>query len=92
MTQSNRRYTKGDCYAICEFLTWLVQDYRTNIREIADEIGYEHKYIIELLERLYFGIDSVIAEEQDEHDYTEQMAEILELKHIKGDEDDTKSY
>lgn len=82
---NDRKYTKGDCYAICEFLCWLIQDYRTEIRTIADELGYPQDKMIELLERLHNDVDSVIGQEQDENNYTEQMAEIMELKHIKGE-------
>ena len=82
------KYTKGDCYAICEFLSWLIQDYRTEIRTIADELGYPQDSIIKLLERLHNDVDGVIGQEQDESDYTEQMAYIMELTLIKGHKDD----
>ena len=85
---NDRKYTKGDCYAICEFLSWLIQDYRTEIRTIADELGYPQDSMIKLLERLHNDVDSVIGQEQDERDDTDQMADILELKHIPGHDDD----
>ena len=83
----DRKYTKGDCYALCEFLSWLIQDYRTEIRTIADELGYPQDRTIELLERLHNDIDSVIGQEQDENDYTEQMADIMQIVHISGHND-----
>lgn len=84
---SDRKYTKGDCYAICEFLCWLIQDYRTEIRNIADELGYPQDSMIKLLERLHNDVDSIIGQEQDECDYTEQMADIMQLVHISGHDD-----
>lgn len=77
-------YTKGDCYALCEILDALLMDHKDTIKSIADDTGYEARHVTELLERLDLGIDKIIATEQAENDYTEQMAEIMELKHIKG--------
>ena len=88
MADNDRKYTKGDGYALCEFLSWLIQDYRTEIRTIADELGYPQDSVIKLLERLHNDVDSVIGQEQNERDYTEQMADIMQIVHIPGHDDD----
>lgn len=81
-----RKYTKGDCYAICEFLENLLSTQQVAIACVADELGYEPDYVLGLLKSLLYDTDSIIGDEQDENDYTEQMAEIMELKHIKGEQ------
>lgn len=82
---SDRKYTKGDCYAICEFLENLLLTQTVAIAYVADELGYETNRMVALLSKLANDINDIICDEQDENDYTEQMAEIMELKHIKGE-------
>ena len=83
----DRKYTKGMCYALCEFLETLTRDSPFVIADICDVLGYETNYMIELLQRLNSDINNVICDEQDQSDYTEQMAQIMEIKHIKDDND-----
>ena len=85
MKNTNRRYTKGDCYAICEFLECLLRDCNYVITDICSALDYPDKPIKELLQRLAGDINDTICDEQDEQDYTEQMAEIMEITHIKGE-------
>lgn len=82
-----RKYTKGMCYALCEFLDALTQYNQDMISDISKELGYEFDCMRELLSRLSSDIDSIIGDEQDERDDTDQMAQIMELKHISGHND-----
>lgn len=84
---SDRKYTKGDCYAICEFLDELTNHNHDMISDICDELGYDFGRMCDLLCRLSSDVDSVICDEQDERDYTEQMAEIMQIVHIPGHDD-----
>lgn len=81
------RYTKGDCYALCEFLEYLTRQDRPRIRKIATELGYETKRMTELLEMLADDVDTIIATEQSHRDDTDQMAIIMKLTHIEGHDD-----
>ena len=85
---SKYRYTKGDCYAICEFLDALTNHNIDMISDISDELGYEFEPMCNLLCRLSSDIDRIIAQEQSERDDTDQMADIMELTHIEGHDDD----
>lgn len=84
---SDRKYTKGDCYALCEFLECLCRDCGYVIADVADALGYEPNRMTELLQRLDCDINNVICDEQDERDYTEQMADIMQIVHISGHND-----
>ena len=84
----DRKYTKGMCYALCEFLESLWRDCDYVIADICDTIGYEKDTMIAILQKLDCDIDSVICDEQDERDDTDQMAQIMEIKHIKGESDE----
>ena len=88
MEHKDRKYTKGDCYALCEFLDALTLYNADIITDIAKELGYTGERMRELLICLSCDIDGIIGDEQDENNYTEQMAEIMELKHIKGAENE----
>lgn len=84
LAHKDRKYTKGDCYALCEFLESLLRDCDYVIADIADALGYEKDRMMNLLQDLASDVNAVICDEQDECDYTEQMADIMEIKHIKG--------
>lgn len=83
----DRKYTKGMCYALCEFLESLVRYNQDDIADIAETIGYEKDTMIELLDKLSSDINAVICDEQDERDDTDQMAQIMEIVHIPGHDD-----
>lgn len=83
----DKKYTKGMCYALCEFLESLWRDCDYVIADICDEIGYEKDTMIAILQKLNCDIDSVIVDEQDERDDTDSMAQIMEIKHISGHND-----
>lgn len=82
----DRTYTKGDCYALCEFLEVLLKDHKRVVFNIADYLGYEHDSMLNTLARLASDFNNTIFDEQNECDYTEQMADIMQIKHIKGGE------
>lgn len=84
---SDRKYTKGDCYAICEFLEKLISTQQVAIACVADELDYGTHRMIALLQKLDDDINDVICDEQDERDYTEQMAEIMQIVHVPGHDD-----
>lgn len=81
--QNNRNYTKGDCYALCEMLESLYYN-KAAIGAIATAYGYESDYLFDLIKRLHNGVDSVIGQEQDQRDDTDEMAEIMKLQHVQG--------
>lgn len=82
---NDRKYTKGDCYALCEIIENLLVHHPRILGKVACYLGYEYKHTKHILLRLANDINDIICEEQQENDYTEQMAEIMELKHIKGE-------
>lgn len=77
------KYTKGDCYCICEMLDELRTSHRDTIEAVAHDLGYEPKDLFMMLKRLSQDVDDAIGTEQKDCDYTEQMAEIMEINHIK---------
>lgn len=83
----DRKYTKGMCYALCEFLETLTRYNKDVIKDIASALDTDSEYYQELLERLASDINNVICDEQDESDYTEQMAQIMEIKHVSAEND-----
>lgn len=85
--QMKQNYTKGDCYAICEFLEELLSNHKLVIPDICRKTMYDSEPIIKLLTRLHNDIDDIIAQEQAERNDTDSMAEIMELNHISGHED-----
>lgn len=87
LAHKDRKYTKGDCYALCEFLESLLRDCDYVIADIADALGYETNRLINLLQDLASDINDTICDEQDERDYTEQMADIMQIVHISGHDD-----
>lgn len=87
MEHTDRKYTKGDCYALCECLESLLRDCDYVIGDIANALGYEKDRLINLLQDLDNDVDSVICDEQDERDNTDQMADIMQIVHISGHED-----
>ena len=81
-----RKYTKGDCYTLCELLEMLLQN-KTAVYEFSQDYNYEPDYVLNLLKDLHNDIDSIIGDEQDERDDTDQMADIMQLVHISGHDD-----
>lgn len=80
-----RKYTKGMCYALCEFLETLTIHNKDVINDIASALDTDGEYYQSLLERLAQDINDTICDEQDERDDTDQMAQIMEIKHIQGE-------
>lgn len=87
LAKRNKEYTKGDCYTICELLESLLQDNKQAIYDFAKNYNYEPDYILDLLRDLHNDTDSIIAEEQSEREDTDQMAIIMNLKHVAGHND-----
>lgn len=81
-----RKYTKGDCYTICELLEFLLQN-KTAVYKFSQEYNYEPDYVLDLLKSLLYDTDSIIGDEQKERDNTDQMADIMQIVHISGHED-----
>lgn len=77
------KYTKGDCYALCEILEHILKYYKHAIKHSASYLGYEEEHGYKIIERLACDINDIICYEQEHNDYTEQMEDIMELKHIK---------
>lgn len=84
----DKKYTKGMCYALCEFLETLTRDSPFVIADICNVLGYETNFMIDLLQKLDSDINNVICDEQDERDDTDNMAQIMEIKHISGEDDE----
>lgn len=84
----DRKYTKGMCYALCEFLETLTKYNKDVITDIADALDTDSKYYQELLERLASDINKTICDEQSERDDTDQMAQIMQIVHISEYNDD----
>lgn len=83
----DKKYTKGMCYALCEFLETLIKYNKDVITDIANALDTDAEYYEELLTRLSNDIDAVICDEQSERDDTDQMAQIMEIQHIPGHND-----
>lgn len=87
MADNDRKYTKGDCYALCEFLEDIISNQQLAIGCIAEDLGYETNRMISLLQKLCDDINDTICDEQDERDCTDQMADIMQIVHIPGHDD-----
>lgn len=87
LAHKDRKYTKGDCYALCEFLESLLRDCDYVVGDIASALGYEKDRMMNLLQDLDSDVNAVICDEQDGRDYTEQMADIMQIVHISGHDD-----
>lgn len=87
LAHKDRKYTKGDCYALCEFLESLLRDCDYVIDDIASALGYEKDRMVNLLQDLASDINDTICDEQDERDDTDQMADIMQIVHISGHDD-----
>ena len=85
--RDERKYTKGDCYALCEFLESLTRDCEYVIADICETLGYEPNTMTALLQKLDCDINNTICDEQEERDDTDQMAQIMEIVHIPGHND-----
>lgn len=83
----DKRYTKGDCYTLCEFLDDLTMHNPGMIAGSASVLGYDGERLRDLLIRLSCDIDGVIGQEQDERDDTDLMADIMQIVHIPGHND-----
>ena len=83
----DRKYTKGMCYALCEFLENLTKYNKDVITDIASALDTDGEYYQALLERLASDINNTICDEQGERDDTDQMAQIMEIVHIPGHDD-----
>jgi hypothetical protein len=60
---------------------------KTAVYEFSQDYNYEPDYVLDLLKSLLYDIDSIIGDEQDERDDTDQMADIMQLAHISGHND-----
>lgn len=76
------RFTKGDCYAICEFVDSMVQHNLDAVHDIADALGYDRKGMLETLAKLSGAFNACVVIEQQQRDDTDQMADIAVVKHI----------
>lgn len=83
------RFTKGDCYAICEFLTAILRDNPDMITDIANGLGYPPKAMGNLLGDLESVFDAMICCE-NEHNYidTRQDAIIAEIVPVDMGDDE----
>lgn len=87
LQRKDRKYTKGDCYALCEFLDALTLYNQSVIDDISQVLGYETNTMLELLQDLNKDINDTICDEQSERDDTDQMADIMQIVHISGHDD-----
>lgn len=82
------RFTKGDCYAICEFITALLRDNPDMITDIANGLGYPPKAIGNLLGDLESVFDAIICVENDKNYIdTRQDAIICEIVPVDTDDE-----
>lgn len=82
------RFTKGDCYAICEFLTALLRDNPDMITDIANALDYPPKAIGNLLGDLESVFDAMICVENDKnYADTRQDAIICEIVPVDTDDE-----
>lgn len=70
-------FTKSDCYSLSDFLQDLIE----KKPEVFSQLGYP-EVTKERVSKLINAINTVVAKEQGEQDYTEEDADILEIKHI----------
>ncbi len=80
------RFTKGDCFAITEFLDELVENNLDVVHKIADSLGYDRKRTIEVLAKLSGAVDGIITVDKNFIPDNEQMADIMRIKHIPEQE------
>jgi hypothetical protein len=80
------RFTKGDCFAITEFLDELVENNLDVVHNIADSLGYDRKRMIEVLAKLSGAVDGIITVDKNFIPDNEQMADIMRIKHIPEQE------
>lgn len=85
---ARKNYTKGDCYCLCEILEHLLTYYKHAIYHSASYLGYDKEHGFQMILRLANDINDIICEEQDQRDYTEQMEDIMALKHLRTPDDE----
>lgn len=82
------RFTKGDCYAICEFITAILRDNPDMITDIANGLGYPPKAMGNLLGDLESVFDAMICVENDKnYADTRQDAIICEIVPVDNDDE-----
>lgn len=81
------RFTKGDCYAICEFITALLRDNPDMITDIANALDYPPKAIGNLLQDLESVFDAMICVENDKN-YIDTRQDAIICEIVPVDEND----
>lgn len=81
------RFTKGDCYAICEFITALLRDNPDMITDIANALDYPPKAIGNLLQDLESVFDAMICVENDKN-YADTRQDAIICEIVPVDEND----
>lgn len=81
------RFTKGDCYAICEFITALLRDNPDMITDIANALDYPPKAIGNLLGDLESVFDAMICVENDKN-YADTRQDAIICEIVPVDEND----
>lgn len=81
------RYTKGDCYAISEFLRALLRDCPDCVESVADALGYPPKAIGNLLGDLESVFDAMICVENDKN-YADTRQDAIICEIVPVDEND----
>ena len=81
------RFTKGDCYAICEFLTAILRDNPDMITDIANGLGYPPKAMGNLLQDLESCFDAMICIENDKN-YIDTRQDAIIAEIVPVDEKD----
>lgn len=65
MEAKTYNFTKGDCYAVCEFLNELTKSYSGCVAKIADTLQVEPSKTLALLDYINVAFDRTIASQQD---------------------------
>lgn len=81
------RYTKGDCYAISEFLRALLRDCPDCVESVADALGYPPKAMGNLLGDLESVFNAMITIERDQN-YADTRQDAIIAEIIPVDEKD----
>ena len=81
------RFTKGDCYAISEFLRALLRDCPDCVESVADALGYPPKAMGNLLGDLESIFNAMISIERDKN-YADTRQDAIIAEIVPVDEND----
>ena len=81
------RFTKGDCYAISEFLQALLRDCPDCVESVADALGYPPKAMGNLLGDLESVFNAMISIERDQN-YADTRQDAIIAEIVPVDEND----